>query len=328
MKTPGKLLYLSREEVKALGMGPAEYLAAVEEGLLLRQQGRIQMPPKTEVLPRPEGFLHAMPCAISGGAYGGLKWISGYDHNPSRGLPALMGLMVLNDGETGAPLAVMDCMEVTKRRTAAVSGVALRRLARLGSKTACVLGCGEQGEANLEMLFHTLPEVEQVRLYNPSLPKAQALQALARAQWGRQTEIVPTPRQAVEGCDVVLVAAPGRRDDSIREIRGEWIKPGATVVTVNNDASFVRGAVRQLADKIYVDDREMYRWCRAGGLYDGIDTPPRELGELLDGSDPGRQGPEETLFSMPIGIGVDDLMCAIRLYRLAVEQGRGSWLPL
>ena len=76
MKTPGKLLYLSREEVKALGMGPAEYLAAVEEGLLLRQQGRIQMPPKTEVL----------------------KWISGYDHNPSQGLPALMGLMVLNDG--------------------------------------------------------------------------------------------------------------------------------------------------------------------------------------------------------------------------------------
>lgn len=113
MKTPGKLLYLSREEVKAGdgaggvfgggGGGPAAPAAGPYPGC----------PPRTEVLPRPEGFLHAMPCAISGGAYGGLKWISGYDHNPSRGLPALMGLMVLNDGETGAPLAVMDCMEVT-----------------------------------------------------------------------------------------------------------------------------------------------------------------------------------------------------------------------
>lgn len=74
-----------------------------------------------------------------------------------------------------------------------MSGVALRRLARPGSKTACVLGCGEQGEANLEMLFHTLPEVEQVRLYNPSLPKAQALQALAPGPVGAADRNCPHP---------------------------------------------------------------------------------------------------------------------------------------
>ncbi len=324
-----RLLYLSREEIQGLGVGVEDYLAAVEEGLLLKEQGRVDMPPKTEILPQGQDFLHAMPCAIQGGDYCGMKWISGYYGNPSaNGLPALMGLILLNDAATGAPVAVMDCMEITKMRTAAVSGVALRHLANPDSKTACVLGCGEQGEANLEVLFHTLPEVEEVRLYNPSLPKAQALQAKAQRAWGREVSIAAGVRQAVEGCQVVLVAAPGRRDDSIREIRADWILPGATVVTVNNDSSFVRGEIRRCADKVYVDDLEMYRWCRREGLFDGIDQPPLELGTMLAGRDPGRQSSQQTIFSMPIGIGVDDLMCAVLYYRRALEQGRGTWLPL
>lgn len=324
-----EILYLSQQDIIDLAVDMNSYIDAVESGLKLKAMDKIDMPPKTEILPQGSDFIHAMPCAIKQGDYSAIKWISGYFENPLKhGLPALMGLIVLNDSRTGAPLAIMDCMEITKMRTAAVSGVALRHLTNPNSHTACILGCGNQGEANAGALYSVLPDISVLKIWNPTKSKAEHLQDGIQKKYGKEVKIAENIREAVLGSDIVISAGPGRRDDEIREIQASWINPGATVITVNHDANFVRGEVAKCADKIYVDDVAMYYWGRKDGLFDGIDYEPRELGSVLIGKDPGRENDEETIFSMPLGIGIDDLVCASMYYEKALREQKGIWLPM
>ncbi len=324
-----EVLYLSQREVRDVGMTMRECVDAVEAGLRAHAQGLTDMPPKSEILPRGSNFLHAMPCAIRGMAYCGIKWISGYFDNPAvNGLPGLMGMILLNDAETGKPLAILDCMEITILRTAAVSGCAVRRLVPDTARTACVIGCGNQGRANLEALHSEAPFISEVRAWNPHPEKAQRLCAQARERWQLDARPVGSLEEAVRGSDLLLVTAPGYTDDRAREIPAEWVKLGATVITVNHDASFLRGAVRQCADRVFVDDRAMFAWGKQNGFFDGIEEPTATLGELLTGQAPGRTSPQETIFSMPVGIAVDDLVCAARIYERALAAGLGTRLPL
>ncbi len=320
---------MSQQDVVDLQMTPSEYVDAVETGLAAKAEGRVDMPPKLEILPQGSDFIHAMPCAVHQEKYCGIKWISGYFDNPGKTqLPALMGLIILNDARTGMPLAVMDCMEITKMRTAAVSGVAMRHLANKDSKKACILGCGNQGQAHLEFLISELPSVNQINLWNPTAQKAHKIRENASMCAGRDVAVCDSIRQAMQDCDVVLVTGPGKRDDSLRAIEADWIKPGATVITVNHDAEFKRGAISQCADKVYIDDVAMYHWSRKDNLFDGIEEEPLELGRMLIGQCPARESREEIIFSMPIGIAIDDLVCAAKIYDKAIEQGRGVRLPM
>ena len=91
--------------------------------------GRVELPPKPGVHPRPDSFIHAMPAYLADEDVVALKWVSGYPENKARGLPYISGLVVLNDAETGLPTAIMDGAEITAARTAAASGVCVRRWA-------------------------------------------------------------------------------------------------------------------------------------------------------------------------------------------------------
>src|SRR5204862_1079467 len=94
--------------------------------------GRVELPPKPGIHPRPNAFIHAMPAYLADEDVAALKWVSGYPDNPSRSLPYISGLIVLNDAATGQPLAVLDAAEITAARTAAASGACIRRFAYAG----------------------------------------------------------------------------------------------------------------------------------------------------------------------------------------------------
>lgn len=102
-----------------------------------------------------------------------MKWVSGYPENHKRGLPYISGLLILNDEETGIPLAVMDCTWITAMRTGAATAVAAKHLARPESETVGILGCGVQGRSNLEAL-HVLFPLKQVVAYDTN-PEIQQL---------------------------------------------------------------------------------------------------------------------------------------------------------
>src|SRR5512146_1875711 len=128
-----RVLYLSQADVAAVDVPMASIIDAVEDAFRERAAGRVEMPPKIGIHPGPrsaDNFIHAMPASLPGRGSAGIKWVSGYPGNASRGLPYITGLLILNDPETGMPLAVMDCTWITAKRTAAASAVSAKYLAR------------------------------------------------------------------------------------------------------------------------------------------------------------------------------------------------------
>ena len=166
-----ELLYLSRADVEGLGLSMREVLRAVDDGFAAKGRGLTEMPPKPGIHTRPDCFIHAMPAYVREPEVAGLKWVSGYPPNPAKGLPYITGLLVLNDPETGVPLAVMDCAWITAMRTGASAGISAKYLARTDSEVAAVVGCGVQARPSLAALVETLPALAAVRCYDV-LPEA------------------------------------------------------------------------------------------------------------------------------------------------------------
>ena len=156
--TDSSLLYLSRHDVAAVGPPMAQILQALETAFLEMGEGRVEMPPKPGIHPGGgDNFIHAMPAWIPALGSAGVKWVSGFPENRRRGLPYITGLLVLNDPETGIPLAVMDCVWITAMRTGAATALSARYLARPESRVVGVLGCGVQARTNVEALAVLFP---------------------------------------------------------------------------------------------------------------------------------------------------------------------------
>lgn len=158
-----QLLYLSQADVEAVGLTMADVIEALEAMFHEKGAGWVEMSPKPGIHTRPDAFIHAMPAYIPALESAGIKWVSGYPESQKRGLPYITGLLVLNDPDTDVPLAVMDCVWITAKRTGAASAVAARYLARPDSEVVGILGCGVQGRSNLEALnvpfFQDIPPI-------------------------------------------------------------------------------------------------------------------------------------------------------------------------
>ncbi|MDQ4019056.1 MAG: ornithine cyclodeaminase family protein, partial [Actinomycetota bacterium] len=168
------LLYLSRQEVAELLPDIREQLDLVEATYRALAAGRVELPPKPGVHPRPDSFIHAMPAYLADEDVAALKWVSGYPANKERGLPYIAGLIVLNDAETGLPLALMDGAEITAARTAAASGVCVRRWAPAGWRSAAILGCGEQARFHVRLLTELNPKA-RIQAYDPHPERIERL---------------------------------------------------------------------------------------------------------------------------------------------------------
>src|SRR6056297_1000481 len=158
---------ISQKEVEELNIPMSEVISVVESGLKSKGEGSNEMPAKTGIHPRQNSFIHAMPCWVGGNTdYAGIKWVSGYPANPSRGLPYIMGIWCLNDPETGMLKAIMDANWMTAWRTGAASGVCARYMADPASTHAAVIGLGVQGRTNLLALAAVMPKLSRVTLYD------------------------------------------------------------------------------------------------------------------------------------------------------------------
>ena len=128
-RPPVELLYLSRARRRGSRPVDADVLRAVDGGFAAKGRGQTEMPPKPGVHTRADCFIHAMPAYVREVEVAGLKWVSGYPPNAAKGLPYISGLLVLNDPETGIPIAVMDCAWITAMRTGASVGISAKYLA-------------------------------------------------------------------------------------------------------------------------------------------------------------------------------------------------------
>jgi ornithine cyclodeaminase/alanine dehydrogenase-like protein (mu-crystallin family) len=321
-----RLLYLSQADVADVGVTMAEIIESMQLMFRAKGEGRTEMPPKPGIHPGGgDSFLHAMPACIPDLKSAGIKWVSAFPQNPSKGLPYISGLVIYNDFETGLPLAVMDCVWVTAKRTGAASAISARHLARPESAVMGMLGCGVQGRSHVEAMQVLFP-LKRVMAFDVN-PDAQAQFA---ADVGRNFELeavpVKTPREAVSGCDIVVTAGPMKKKPH-GTIQAGWLDAGAFASLVDYDAYWQPAAMHE-ADKFCTDDRDQFQATRRGGYFPDIPEIHADLGELAIGRKPGRETPEERTMTANLGLALNDMAVAPLIYRKAKDMGFGTWLDL
>ena len=319
------ILYLSKADVEAVDVPMERIIGAVEAMFREKGEGRVEMPPKPGIHPRPDSFIHAMPAYIPSLKSAGLKWVSGFPENFRKGLPYISGLIILNDPETGIPLSVMDCTWITAKRTGAATAVATKYLARLDSRIVGILGCGVQGRSNLEALKVLFP-VERVMAYDTNRESRELYAAEMSRRCGVEVEPVKTPREAVSGCDLVVTAGPILKTPHAT-IQPGWLGQGAFASLVDYDSYWHRDALRE-ADKFCTDDIPQLDYYKTIGYFQDIPPVYADLGELVTGRKPGRENPAERTIACNLGLALDDIATAPLVFKLAVEKGLGTRLPL
>jgi ornithine cyclodeaminase/alanine dehydrogenase len=321
-----EMLYLSQEEILDLGVGLGEVIGLVEKGLFEHGMGRVENPPKPGIHARADTFIHAMPAYFQGLGIGGLKWVSGYPSNRELGLPQILGVMIVNDMETGVPLAVMDCRWITAVRTAAVSAVTAKFCARGDSEVLGVVGCGVQGRMNLLALKEAVPGLSRVKVFDINRDAMERYRDDLSGKAG--VDIVPceSVREVARGSDILLTATQRLAEPLVRD---EWFEPGCLGFGLEASRAWYGDAILG-ADKFITDswDQTVYYTEHGGAFPDGLPELHAELGEVVCGSKPGRESPEERILAINIGLALEDVIVANRVYEIASEKGGYQKLTL
>ena len=319
------LLYLSRADVERVGLGMPEIIGALEQMFGEKGEGRVEMPPKPGIHPGPDSFLHAMPAWIPSLRSAGIKWVSAYPDNPKRGLPYVAGLVLLNDPDTGLPIAVMDATWITAQRTGAASALAAKYLARPESSSLSILACGVQGRSHLEA-FAAVFELDRVVAYDLDADVARRYAEEMRDAAGVDIEVVNDARSAVEGMDLVVTSGPILMEPHAT-IEPGWLSEGAFAAAVDFD-SYWSGAALQEIDRLVTDDVAQMAYYREIGYFAETPEPDADLGHVVAGSAAGRTDPAQRTMAMHLGLAADDMATAILIHDRARELGIGRELPL
>ena len=331
-------LYLSQEDVIAAGgLDMDGTLATVEKTFRLWGQGDYVQPTKPAIRWGPpitentRGRVIAMPAYVGGDVDTvGIKWIPSMPMNPVKlGLPRACAVIIINDPYSGIPLAIMDGTVISAMRTGAASGVAAKYLARPGTATLGLVGAGVQNRTQLMALTRTLPNLEEVRVFDVRSDKAEAFCQEMSKQVKPRLRAVESAREAIEGADVFVTATVS----SDAYVQAEWIREGALHIEISSwDTS---PGVLVIYDKIVVDDwktiKHGAKHVSARAVLEGVIPESRicaELGEIVAGRKPGREAASERILFNPIGLPVNDISEATRIFRNAKQKGIGRELPL
>jgi N-[(2S)-2-amino-2-carboxyethyl]-L-glutamate dehydrogenase len=339
MATP-EFVFLSQEDVVAAGgTDMAAMVDVIERAFRVKAAGEVRMPHKAMITWADEpgteerdGRIMAMPAYV-GGEFdvAGLKWIPSVPDNPARnGLPRANALVLLTSRETGLPLAVMDGTVVSAMRTGAVTGVALRHLADPGTRVACLLGAGVLAHTQLDALRAVLPQLGEVRVYDPAADRCRRFCERARAAGGPDVRPAASAEDAVRGAGVVVPATMAVEPS----FAAGWIDPGATVVLVSSlDGPLDLQAV---TDVLVVDDWEHEsthpgRYAQrlvAAGLVPADGSEAVELADVVVGRHPGRGDGSQRIVVTPVGLAMADVAAAWHVLQGARSRGLGTPLRL
>ena len=301
------VLVLGEQDVRRL-LTMAACIEAMDDVLRSLARGELHQPLRPVTRPEGTDSLMGLMPAYRGGdrPAWSLKEIVIAPGNPARGLDAHQGAVLLHDGETGELRALLSASAVTEIRTAAVSAVATRALARPDARVVAILGGGVQARSHAEAMASVLPDAE--------------LRTWTRADGG-------TPEETLRGADVVCTCTSAREPI----LRREWLSPGTHVNAVGSSVPTARelDAETVAAATLFVDRRES-ALNEAGDLLlagFGEERIAAELGEVLVGAHPGRGTAEELTVFKSLGLGVEDLAAAELVVSAAREQGMGTEVP-
>ena len=324
-----ELLVIGHNDVKRL-LPMEECIELMASVLADLARGAVWQPLRFVVRPPDEpSLMGLMPAHRSAPtASYGLKAVCIFPSNAARGLDLHQGGVLLFDGETGGLRALVDASAITATRTAAVSAVATRALARENARELGILGAGVQARAHLEAMAAARP-FERARVWSRTAERAEAFAAEARAPF--PVEAVESAEAAVRDADVVVTAT-----SSVEPIvRRDWLAPGAHVNAVGSSIPTARelDADTIAAAALFADARESM--ANEGGDYlfavreagIGPEHIRAEVGEVLIGSREGRRADDELTVFKSLGLAVEDLAAAEHVYARAQTDGAGVSVP-
>jgi ornithine cyclodeaminase/alanine dehydrogenase-like protein (mu-crystallin family) len=326
-----KVLIANQDEVTQL-LPMAECIEVMADALKMLAGGEALLPLRTMlILPDGGNLMGLMPSYLGGIQSVGVKVITAFPSNYGSEYDTHQGVVLLFDTQHGLLRAIVDGTAITAIRTAAVSGVATRLLARPEAGDLAIIGAGTQAHTHLEAMLKVRP-VRRVRVYSQPLEGAYAFAGREAKRHGIPVEVKETAQEAVEGADLICTTTTSKEP----VVKGEWIAPGAHINAVGAFQPAAReldtAAVAQA--RLYVDRREStlkeageFLIPKGEGVI-GDEHIVAELGEVLLGKAPARRSADEITLFKSLGIAIEDLAAAHYVLQKATEQNAGTWLEM
>ena len=302
----------------------AETLADLARGIFHQPLRMVVRPPQAK------GLLGLMPAyRASGPALYGLKAICVFPENPKINKDAHQGSVMLFDGDTGELLSLMNASTITAVRTAAVSAVATRLLAREDASQLTIIGAGVEARTHLAALSR-VRAIARTRVTSRTRQSADKFVEEMSSRFDFPIEAVDTAEEALGGADIIVTVT-----NSLEPVvKRNWISPGAHInaIGTHSPASREIDGATMGAARLFVDRRESA--INEAGDYllavkEGFikeDSIAGEIGELLIGTKQGRQSSDEITIFKSLGLAVEDLACARYLFLEAQNQNVGTWV--
>lgn len=325
-----KILILNEAEVAQL-LPTAECTEVMAQALSTLARGEVAQPLRTIFKPdKVKGVLAMMPAFRAGQTpIFGLKAICVFPGNAAKGKDAHQGGVLLFSGETGEPLALANASAITSIRTAAVSAVATRSLAREAASELAIIGAGVQARAHLNALSH-VRSIKRARIASLHFEHARQFAEEMKPGFNFPVEAVETCEAAVRDADIIVTATNAR--DPV--VRREWISPGTHINAIGTYSPIAReiDTATMAAASLFVDRRESalneagdYLIAAAEGAI-GPEHIRAELGEVLIGAHPGRTSADEITVFKSLGLAIEDLAAVEYVYHQARERDVGTWV--
>lgn len=318
---------LNEREVSSAAPSHRDIIEIVARTYRHAAAGQIDVPTKIGVHPDfPASFCHAMPAWVAGDRSLGMKWISYYPGNVARGLPDSTGIVILNDPDTGLPVAVMEGMWITFARTAACAAVAARALANVNPVRLGLIGCGGLGTWSLRMLSEVFPTLREVQV--ASLRRDSRTAFCERMSSEGAWKLTPVDRveDAVRDMDIVVSSISKTATPPAKEA---WWSKGTVVIPLDvigcwEDAALLR------ADRLVSDSYEalVRSAARARPGLKLSASNHLSLADVVAGIRAGRSSPDDRIMAIPTGVASVDVTLGWEIFRRARHSGLGVTLPL
>jgi ornithine cyclodeaminase len=324
------LLILNHAEVEQL-LPMDECIDVMEEAFAALARDEYHQPLRTIVKPPAvKGVMALMPTFRAGETpLFGLKAICVFPGNSEIGKDAHQGGVILFDGTTGEPLAIVNASAITAIRTAAVSGLATRSLAREDASDLAIIGAGVQARTHLAAMS-CVRALKRIRVCASQLESAQRFAAEMQSQSPSPLEPVASPEAAVRGADIIVTATTSREP----VVKREWVSPGAHINAVGTFSFNAReiDTATMVDASLFVDRRESA--LNEAGDYlipakEGAIGPEHiraELAQVIAGAHPGRTSPDEITIFKSLGLAMEDLAAAAYIFRRARQQNVGTFV--
>ena len=326
------ITYLNGADIDALALTDDEILTAVEDGLRAQGSGATVIEPRVHLIPESSaiGHFNVLRGVVKPLGFAGVKVVGDFVNNFQLGLPSEMAILNLFDPSTGMPKAILDATAITDMRTGAMTALGARYLARKDSKVLGHVGARGTAYWNVRLLDH-LFGFEEIRVHSKRRESREAFAVQLSKELGKRVIATEDWESCLKGADILVEAS--RLPSPQPLFKTAWVKRGAFVVPYGT-MSAVELSLTDIMSKMVVDD---WGQCRKGlpfgALRAHVDSDRlneenlhAELGQIVAGKKPGREGDDETILFWHRGLSLSDIALGAALLDKATARDIGQRL--